>query len=220
MRKTLVRDVMTSDVITAGPDTPVKTITGMITTHDVGAVPIVDPDRRLLGVVSQEDLMPVADRRRRRNRALRRRAVDVMRRHPATIAADADVTEASRRMRDAEVGRLLVIDESGRLSGIVSRVDLLRLAARPDEAVRHDVAGMLRDELWLDPALVRATVDDGVVTLTGSVSRRSTAAIAVRRTGEVPGVLAVHNALRYDFDDDALARTRPGWLDLDARPAA
>jgi osmotically-inducible protein OsmY len=73
-----------------------------------------------------------------------------------------------------------------------------------DEVVER----VLRRALWIDPSQVRVQVRAGVVTLTGTVGRRTTAAIAARLAGQVPGVVSVVNHLRYDFDDTALARSR------------
>lgn len=67
---------------------------------------------------------------------------------------------------------------------------------------------VLRRTMWIDPNAVQVHVAAGVATLTGAVGRRTTAAIAARLTGEVPGVLAVADEVRYDFDDTTLARSR------------
>jgi osmotically-inducible protein OsmY len=67
---------------------------------------------------------------------------------------------------------------------------------------------VLQRTLGIDPKQVQVDVDDGVVALTGAVGRRSTAAIAARLTRQVPGVVAVLDHIRYDFDDAALARSR------------
>ncbi|WP_433364809.1 BON domain-containing protein [Actinoplanes sp. CA-142083] len=82
---------------------------------------------------------------------------------------------------------------------------------RPDAAIRDDVVEqVLRRTLWIEPEQVQVHVDGGVVTLTGSVGRRTTAAIAVRLAEELPGVVAVVDRIRHDFDDSALARSRVG----------
>jgi hypothetical protein len=80
---------------------------------------------------------------------------------------------------------------------------------RPDPAIRQDVVEhVLRRVLWIDPSQVQVHVDAGVVTLTGEVGRRTTAAIAARLAARVPGVVAVIDQIRDTFDDTALARSR------------
>jgi osmotically-inducible protein OsmY len=125
------------------------------------------------------------------------------------IAPDAPLSAAARKMQAKKIKRLLVTGGSGQLLGIVSRADLLRLYARPDTAIRRDVIDhVLRRTLWIDNSQVQVHVDAGVVTLTGAVGRRTTACIAARLTAQVPGVVAVVDEVRYDFDDTALVRSR------------
>ena len=110
-----------------------------------------------------------------------------------------------------KVRRLLVTDRGGHLRGVVSRADVLRPLTRPDAAIRDDVVEhVLRQSLWIEPAQVQVHVDGGVVTLTGAVGRRSTAAIAARLAAKVPGVVAVVDRIGYDFDDSSLVRSRVG----------
>nr|BFE74362.1 hypothetical protein GCM10020092_076630 [Actinoplanes digitatis] len=100
------------------------------------------------------------------------------------------------------VKRLPVVDDLGRLIGIVSRGDLLKVHLRPDDEIRADVeSGVLRTSLVEDAAKVRVAVRDGLVTLTGRVDRFSTKAIADRLIRRVPGVVAVADELEYDYDD-------------------
>jgi hypothetical protein len=85
-----------------------------------------------------------------------------------------------------------VMTDDRMVGGVVSRVDLSRSYARSDTAIRQDVINhVLRRTLWIDTRQVQVHVDAGVVTLTGTVGRRTTAAIAARLTAQVPGVVAV-----------------------------
>jgi len=222
MQQWLVRDVMTTKVVTAATDTTIEQVAGLLTTHRISAVPIVAADDRILGVVSEADLLstvaatgPPAERgrwrRRRTARASATSAGAVMSTRPVTVPADATLPAAARKMRDSKVKRLLVTGDDGRLLGVVSRADVLRPLTRPDAAIRADIVErVLRRRLWIDPARVRVDVRGGVVTLTGTVGRRTTAGIASRLTGQVPGVVAVVDRVRFDFDDTALARSRVG----------
>ncbi|GIM89860.1 CBS domain-containing protein [Paractinoplanes toevensis] len=203
-----VSDVMTAPVITTAEDTPLRELAGILTSRRLSAVPIVGHDERPVGLVSEADLLAtLAPRKTRATRAAA--AVDVMSKPVLSIAPDAPLSEAATKMRAKNVKRLLVTDGSGRLVGIVSRADLLRPYSRSDAAIRQDVTDrVLRRTLWIDSSQVRADVYAGVVTLTGTVGRRTTAAIATRLTAQIPGVVRVVNEIRDSFDDTALARSR------------
>jgi CBS domain-containing protein len=219
VRQWQVSDVMTTDVVTAPEDTPVGDIVDILATHHVSAVPVVVDADRVVGVVSQADLLPrlaattqVGRRRsrgRRRAKAAATSARELMSTPALTIAPDAPLSAAARKMQAKNVKRLLVTDDTGQLLGIVSRADLLRVYARPDAAIRCDVIEqVLGRALWIDPSQVHVKVDAGAVTLSGTVGRRTTAAIAARLTADVPGVVAVVDEIHFDFDDSALARSR------------
>lgn len=217
-----VRDIMTTDVITAGDDTPIAEIAGLLTGHRVSGIPIVDRDRRPLGVVSEDDLLAKVAatgtgggrrwwwrRRGAKDAAAATSARDLMSGPAPTVAADEPLPAAARRMRARKVERLLVTGEAGELLGIATRADLLRPYARPDADIGRDVTeDVLRRTLWIGPAEVRATVDAGIVTLTGVVGRRTTSVIAERLVTDVPGVVAVDNEIRWRFDDVALGGSR------------
>ena len=214
-----VSDVMTPDVVTASEDALVGEIVGKMATHRVSGLPIVEDGGRLVGVVSQADLLPrlaatrpAGGRTRRGRRAAKAAATSarqLMTAPALTIGADEPLSAAARKMQLKKVKRLLVTGDDGQLLGIVSRADLLRLYARADAAIRGDVINhVLRRILWIDTRQVQVDVQAGVVTLSGAVGRRTTAAIAARLAADVPGVVAVRNEIRYDFDDSALARSR------------
>ena len=214
-----VSDVMTAPVITAPERTPVRELVGIMSTHNVSAVPIVGDDHRVVGLVSQADLLPkvaatgmTGARAARWGTAAKASAFsarDLMSAPALSISADASLSTAAKKMQATKVKRLLVTGDSGQLLGIVSRADLLRPYTRPDTAIRQDVIDhVLRRVLWIDTSQVQVNVDAGVVTLTGAVGRRTTAAIAARLAARVPGVVAVINQVRDSFDDTSLARSR------------
>jgi len=143
----LVKDLMTTQVVTAGPATSFKELVARLATHRVSAVPVVDEDRRVLGIVSEADLLlkeefPDPDqniplfwtRRRRLERAKAAGATarDLMTAAVASIFPEATVPEAARRMHTAGVKRLPVVDGDGRLVGIVSRADPPKVFLRAD----------------------------------------------------------------------------------------
>ena len=107
-------------------------------------------------------------------------AAELMTRPAVTVPATETVTGAARLMDAARVKRMPVVDDGGRLIGIVSRRDLVRMYTRPDAQLRASVAeGVLRS-LWIDPAALHITVRAGIVTLSGRVDRRSLAGIVVQ----------------------------------------
>lgn len=212
-----VRDVMTDMVVVVREDTGYKDIVDALADFKVSAVPVVDADGRVLGVVSEADLLHKMEfggadghlglLHRRRQRAAQQKATgdtaaDLMSAPAVCVAPSAAVGEAARLMEAEHVKRLPVVDVEGRLVGIVSRRDLLRVYLRPDTAIEREVASeVLRRTLAVEPGDVEVEVSAGVVRLTGNTDRRSTADIAVRLARAVDGVVDVVDELTYRYDD-------------------
>jgi CBS-domain-containing membrane protein len=213
-----VRNVMTHEVITVDEQAPFTEMVRRMAVHKVSALPVVDQGGRLVGIVSEADLLHKEEYQdlegerhwleTRRERAARakaagRRAAEVMSTPVVTIDADATVAEAARRLARHRVKRLPVLDEHGRLVGIVSRADLLRLYLRDDDAIHLEIVDeVLLRALWIDPTTVVVKVDDGVVTLVGQVESASVVPIVVHLTRTVPGVVDVVNRLSFQVLDD------------------
>jgi CBS domain-containing protein len=212
-----VRNVMSTDVITAPADTPIVQIVDMLIEFQISGVPIVNEFDVVIGVVSWTDLhakleIVRPDRAGGRTRIRRRRrtrlrwssatAVEVMSGSPLTIESDASLSAAGRLMHRRGVGRLLVVDRAGRLMGIVTRRDLLKVHGRLDPVIRDEVMqDVLRRTLMIEPGSVQASVDDGEVTLTGHTRHKTTALAAVGLTEAVAGVTGVVNHLTFETDD-------------------
>jgi CBS domain-containing protein len=218
MSSLLVRDVMSTSVVTVAPDLGYKQIVDLLVEFGVSAVPVVDGDRRVLGVVSEADLLHkvefngadvharLFERRRQRlakGKATGETAESLMTAPAVTITASATLTKAAQVMEHRNVKRLPVVDDNGNLVGIVSRRDVLRRYLRTDDAIRDDVIdSVLRGIMWIDPIEVDVTVADGHVTLNGKIDRRSSAQIAVRLIRGVDGVVGVtDDDLAWGFDD-------------------
>ena len=226
MRTWQVQDVMTTDVATVREGTAYREIVNVLTGRHITAAPVVDGARRVLGVVSEADLLYKVElqgqpheRRvfvRRHQREARAKAgaalaADLMSTPPITVAPDASLVAAARIMDERHVKRLPVLDDLGRLLGIVTRGDLLKVHLRPDADIRRDVVGeVLQRVLGVPDGVVDVTVSDGVVTLTGQLDRWSTVHLALRLTGQVSGVVEVVNALGYAVDDAPMAALRAG----------
>lgn len=215
-----VEDVMTREVMCAHEDTPYKELVKLLAAWRVSAVPVVDDRRHVLGVVSEADLLVkqqkparpgirlLSARHRREARAKARATVaaELMSRPAVTIGQRATLTEAARRLHAAGVKRLPVVDPVGRLVGIISRVDLLKVFLRSDEDLyREIVDDVIFGELFMGPNRFDVDVQDGVVVLQGRCERRSLIPTVVRAVAGVEGVVRVENRLGYDIDDLALA---------------
>jgi CBS domain-containing protein len=220
----LVRDVMTRNVVVVTAGCGYKQIVDTLIDFRISAAPVVDKHQRVIGVVSEADLLHKAEfdgaeihprlfeggrRRAAKVKATGETARELMTSPAFTVDPGATVGEAARLMERHNLKRLPVVDGSGALVGIVSRRDLLRQYLRPDAAIRREVVeGVLRRTMWLDPLEIDAFVEDGRVTLTGTTDRRSTAEIAVALTRGVPGVVGVVSELTWHVDDTEHARQR------------
>jgi CBS domain-containing protein len=203
--------------VTVGPATPFKEIVARLAEHRVSAAPVVDEAGRVLGVVSEADLLlkeefpdPDQDiplfwtkrRRLEREKAAGSTARDLMTVALVSISPDATVAEAARRMHRAQIRRLPVIGEGGRLVGIISRGDLLKVFDRPDHAIQREILDdVIVGEFMMAPSRFFIHVDDGEVMLQGQVERRSLIPHLVCAIHDVEGVVRVENRLAYDIDD-------------------
>jgi CBS domain-containing protein len=190
----LVRELMTS-VPAAGPDWPVRRAAALLLEHGLPAVPVVDGTGRLVGMVSEVDLIrddieadPRAQQRLLSDTeaALPRTVDEVMTPDVLALTAGADVSTAVTLMVQAGVRSLPVV-EGDRVIGIIERRDVLRLLVVDSDAIRLEVSRRIAQATG---NLVGVIVQDGVVTLeTADGDRSAEIASLVART--VPGVLRV-----------------------------
>jgi CBS-domain-containing membrane protein len=213
-----VRNVMTREVVTVDEQAPFTEMVRRMAVHKVSALPVVDGDGRVIGIVSEADLLRKEEyqdeeegrhwlegRRERaaRAKAAGRRAVEVMSAPVVTIDPEATVAEAAKRLARHRIKRLPVVDEHGQLVGVVSRSDLLHLFLRDDEAIHREIVDeVLLRALWIEPTTVLVKVDDGVVTLVGQLERKSLVPMVIHLTRTVPGVVDVVSQLTFELDDD------------------
>jgi len=121
---------------------------------------------------------------------------------PITITPYKSVVSAARLMSKHGVKRLPVVDDEGRLVGIVSRHDLLKVFVRSDEDILDEVRrDIINGALWTDTSRLKASVREGVVTLSGQVENRSDAKILVRMAERINGVLGVVDEIEWERDD-------------------
>jgi CBS domain-containing protein len=209
----------TRHVVSVLADTPYKTVAELLDRHRIGAVPVIDGDRRVLGVVSETDLLVKESaaaeshvsgqhlfagpaERRAEAKAAGTTAGELMTAPAVTICPQATVAEAARRMSERHVKHLIVTDSEGRLEGIISRGDLLAVFVRPDAEILREISqDVVLGVFWIDPATLYITVDDGIVHLAGQVETLGLAWRIGEVVGRADGVVSVVNDLEYDRDD-------------------
>ncbi|MFF0789256.1 CBS domain-containing protein [Streptomyces spiralis] len=206
----IVSDVMTHTVVAVGRNAPFKDIVGLMGQWKVSALPVLEGEGRVIGVVSEADLLPKEEFRDSdpdRFTQLRRlsdlakagalTAGELMSSPAVTVHPDAALAEAARIMAQRKVKRLPVVNEEGVLEGVVSRGDLLKVFLRTDD----DIAEEVRREVVvpLFPSLaerIQVEVSDGLVTLTGQIRDTTLVPVAARLVRAVEGVVDVECRLR------------------------
>jgi CBS domain-containing protein len=214
----LVSSVMTSPVVTVTPDTTFKDAVRMLRRKRVSGLPVVDRYGQLVGIVTEADLLNKVEKREpesyvlesKRHRADRAHAaaMDVasaMTREVVSVRPDFPIALAAREMHTRGIKRLPVVDESGKVVGIVSRGDLLTVFLRPDREVRADVKKVLGDAFEKHGGReLKARLSSGVVDLTGAFEEKSRCDALVRAVTAVEGVIGVRSKMTYDIDDTIL----------------
>jgi CBS-domain-containing membrane protein len=206
-----VRDVMSTHVIAAHASATYKELAAMLHYQRVSAFPVVDQDNKVIGIVSETDLLAKAalegtvpetlqslPQQRERSRVSGLTAAELMTSPAVTIGPDAPVHHAARLMYNKRVKRLPVVGDDGVLVGIVSRSDVLSVYSKPDEAIRDEVTSELARGHYLpDPGMFRVTVKDGIVTIAGKPENTEDGLDMVAAVRHMEGVVAVRDRLSY-----------------------
>jgi CBS domain-containing protein len=217
------KDIMTANVITVSEDTPVHEIVGLLLKYRISAVPVVDGAQKVVGIVSEGDLLRGEGTSRPRvrhpwwlesvfvgqtvayDKARGRRASAVMTRNVITVGEETPLNEIAELLERHHIKRVPVLKD-GKLAGIVSRANLLHGLANTivdhhepgaarDRQLRDELVKMLLAKHELDTALVNVTVTDGNVRLWGIVENASQAAAAETAAKSLPGVKSLVNNL-------------------------
>ena len=216
-------DVMVSNVITVGPDACLRDVAQILLTNRISAVPVVGADGKILGIVSEGDLMRRAEAGTGRHRPWwlamltgrevlaaeyvrehSRKVTDVMTRKVMTAAPETPLHDIATLLEKNGIKRVPIV-KGDKVVGIVSRANLLQALASfrsqlkggapSDTQIRESVVARLNVEPWSRPALINVIVQDGMVELWGVVDSQ-TEKKAVRVAAEVtPGVRAVNDNL-------------------------
>ena len=217
-----VNDVMTTTVIAVKQGASFKEVAALLRKYRVSAFPVLDDNQKVIGVVSEADLLAKAALNADRGGAITamvhhnelKKADDVttgdlMSSNVVTVKPDDTVEQAARLMYHLQVKRLPVVDAGGYLVGIVSRADLLTVFDRPDQEIRAEIVDdVILHEFLIDPALFMVTVADGVVTVTGAPETADLGHRIVDKIRHVQGVVAVHDKLAYPPAEASLAGLR------------
>jgi CBS domain-containing protein len=224
-----VQEIMVRDVVTVGPETPLKEVAATLLSRGISGVPVVDENRTVLGVVSETDILQKELGAAARSRGLgqlvhraggrleakvrARTAREAMTAPALAVRPTAPARTAATLMVDRHVSRLVVVDhqqvpgpaEGGPLVGIVTRADLVRAFARSDDAVAQEIDEAMRRDVGIPPGCVTVDVRDGEVVLDGHIDDRSTLEALVSSVAAVPGVVTVVSNVSSRSEEGAKA---------------
>ena len=206
----VVKDVMTPDVITVSEDTPFEVIAAALRANRVSAFPVLDQASRVIGVVSESDLLAKLAlgngddempgmitgilRQQQLKKAHAVAAAELMTSPAYTAAPEDTVEQAARIMYLRNVKRLPVVDADGRVAGIVSRTDVLAVYSRTDADIAEEIrTSILAGETLPNPGTLDVSVTGGVATIVGRAQTREQAHAIVGRARHVQGVVAVRD---------------------------
>lgn len=176
-----VRDAMTVPVLAVAPETSAEDVAHVLTEHEIGAVPVVDAARRVLGVIAESDIVARAD-------AGTSTAERIMTTPVIAVEAGAPLAEARRALAAHGIGRLPVVDRRYRLIGIISRRDVLRALLPADAAIRSAVVGAATAA---DVELVAVTVSHGNVWLRGRVGDLAVVPVLEETLRRIAGITRI-----------------------------
>lgn len=191
----LVHEVMTRRPVTVRSDTSTKDALRLLDKHGVTSLPVVNHDGRIVGVVSEADLLRdavLSDGRAHmipepgHGPAHLDHVADVMNRHPVTVLLNDDLADAVELLTSTVIKSLPVVDDRGRVVGMLSRRDIVHILAREDDEIERELGELFRSfgVDWL------VEVRDGVATVEGPVGAKA-CAMAETAAATVPGVVAV-----------------------------
>ncbi len=208
-----VLDIMSIDVLTVSPEESLKAAARLMVERGVSGLPVVNAEGKLVGIITEADFLErEADRSHRRLLDALMHKPDtvseaetvgqVMSTHPVVIYPEASVTEAARVMSHHHVKRLPVVNDEGRLQGIISRGDVVTVFTRPDDVIEDEVREDIIDRvLLLDGDSIDVTVDEGIVKLSGRLPTRTDKRLLEEMVRRVDGVVSMESDVTFEIDD-------------------
>lgn len=217
------KDIMTADVITIRPDTTVREVAKLMTEKHISGVPVVDAEGRLLGLLSQSDLLhrqELGTETRRKwwlhvfadpdrlameyTKSHGLKAGDIMSKHIISVSPETELADVAAILDKNRIKRVPVM-ANGALVGIVTRTDLVkalqhtqptRTSVAPDDAtLQQTLTGRMKEQPWLNATYISTVVDDGKVTLSGHVASAAQHRALRVLVEETAGVSAIDDHL-------------------------
>jgi CBS domain-containing protein len=205
---------MTTDVLTVRADVSLKEAAALMAERGISGLPVVDLGGQVAGVLSEGDILfketGHTPRRGFVDRLLSqppdeldakltaRTAGEAMTSPALTIGPGRPLAVAANTMIERGVKRLPVVDDAGKLVGIVTRADLVRAFVRSDEAILREIReDVIRRSLWLEPDNLVVVVEAGEVRLAGEVETKAEAELIPEFVQRVPGVVSVLSKLSW-----------------------
>jgi CBS domain-containing protein len=215
-----VEDVMTRDVRTISPGATLKAVAEVLSDSRISGVPVVGESGEVLGIVSEGDILRkekgvdprpggiagwfFVEMPEVRQKVAARLAGEAMSSPAITIEPWQPVQRAASLMVDYQVNRLPVVDDDGKLVGIVTRKDLVRAFVRSDAEIRREILDdVILHSLWIAPERVVVQVEDGEVTIGGQVDTQLDAELVRRLVERIPGVISVQSQLDWHTKEAA-----------------
>jgi CBS domain-containing protein len=215
-----VRELMTEQVLTIGPEAPVKDVARILVDNGISGMPVCDIEGHVLGVISEGDILYKEHDPRDSHlggplgwiidgtpnyagyaKAQALTARNSMTSPAITIAPWESAADAARIMCERHVNRLPVVKDE-RLVGIVTRADLVRAFTRTDAEIERELKqDVLERMMWIDSGRVEAIVESGRATLSGRLDKRSDVELLSRMVARIPGLVAVESNVAWDIDD-------------------
>jgi len=218
-----VRDLMTTDILTVGPEASLKEAARRMLEGEISGLPVINDDGNLVGIITEADFMATeADRRVTRRAGLLRLFVrdaeipsherlvgDVMTADVKVIGPESDHAEAARLMEKEGIKRIPVVAD-GQLIGLIARADMLKAYVRSDQEIIDEIQGhVMKDILWIDSRRVEIECVDGNVIVSGHLETKSDASLLIELTRRLDGVTSVSDHLTWEVDNTKLEMVSP-----------
>jgi CBS domain-containing protein len=217
-----IKDLMTRDVVFVAPETSLKDVARALVENGISGLPVCDADGRVLGVVSEADILFKEQGRAERHglvdrilgepptvdsaKARARTAGEAMTAPAITIRRTRPAAAAARLMVETGVNRLPVVSSEGKLLGIVTRADLVRAFTRPDKEIAAEIREeVLERVLWVRSGTISVRVTDGEVELSGRLETSAEVAVLEKLVEMVPGVVSLRSAVTHELEEPSRA---------------
>ncbi len=199
-----VVDLMTTDVITVSPETGIRDAARLMFRNHVSGLPVTAPDGTLCGIITEADFLRMEVDRHEGVTGIRETVGEVMSEGVVTTGPETEIYDAAKMMTFQDIKRIPVIDEDGRLLGIISRADIVSVFTRPDDVIEDEIReDLIRRVLFIDPDQMDVGVSRGVVTFTGTVGTENEARLLSELASRLDGVLRVESDLSWRHAGDA-----------------